>query len=118
VDIRQSVTRVTGATPDQRLPSRLQSTITDPLPVLVNITKGRRLSWLMTSYIKTVYTRERYPNQYSPGSTQSYAKPPRFIRDRLFIMAALRSRCGYYILPCGFFLLSSSFFIPRLSQRS
>jgi len=31
----------------------------------------------------------------------------------LVIMAALRSRCGHYILPCGFFYLLSSFF-PRL----
>jgi len=31
-----------------------------------------------------------------------------------FIMAALRSRCGDYILPFGFFLSSIFFFIPRL----
>jgi len=32
-----------------------------------------------------------------------------------FIMAALRSRCGHYILPCGFFyLLFSS---PNLSRH-
>jgi len=40
---------------------------------------------------------------------------------KALIMAALRSRCGYYILSCGFIylLLSSLFFIssPNLSRR-
>ena len=36
------------------------------------------------------------------------------------IMAALRSRCGHYILPCGFFYLLPIFFFifsPNLSRR-
>jgi len=33
---------------------------------------------------------------------------------RPLIMAALRSRCGHYILPCSFFFLS--FFFPRLTS--
>jgi len=34
------------------------------------------------------------------------------------IMAALRSRCGHYILPCGFFLLSFFLFSsPNIGGR-
>jgi len=32
-------------------------------------------------------------------------------------MAALRSRCGHYILPCGFFLSSCFLSLPNLSGR-
>jgi len=40
--------------------------------------------------------------------------------SQFLIMAALRSRCGHYILPCGFFFLLSSFFLssPNLSRRT
>jgi len=38
-----------------------------------------------------------------------------FVLWFLIFMAALRSRCGHYILPYGFFLSSSSFSSPNLS---
>ena len=42
----ESVKHGHSATPDLRLPSRLQTTATSPLPVLISsLTEGRRLSW-------------------------------------------------------------------------
>jgi len=42
-----------------------------------------------------------------------------FVRKTHLIMAALRSKCGHYmlVLPCGFFYISFFFSSPNFSRR-